>query len=615
MKLCATLVLVMATAGHGRTSDPAGAPREDWPSYGGDFNNWRFSQLDQVTPANAHRLRLKWTFEVPDAGVRGTSLQTTPLVLRGRDVGLPAHDAVMFITSPLNRVIALDAATGERIWEFAPDLAEPLKLCCSRANRGVAIGSVRMLSGRVEPRVYLGTLDARLWALHAATGEPVSGFGDGGGPQGSLAVADHEDGFSLTQAPLFIPRGKIPGGGAARGRDVVVVGIAGAEFGTRDFVTAYDARTGRKLWRFFTIPAPDEFGGDTWPTISSGPFADPYLRGGGSVWTTPAYDPSSGLLFVTIGNPGPDFDGTHRAGDNLFTDSVAALDVHTGARVWHYQEVHHDLWDYDPASPPVLFDVNGTPAVGQAGKTGFFYILDRRTGIPLFPCPETPVSSSHVIGPDGSPESASLTQPICEEGLQFVPFTRPGETSGGAGSNPPIFTPPSRGGARIEPGIGGGSEWSPVAFHPGLGLAFISGLVAPTDVYVNPERKPAPGEFRFGGVPIPLPPVAGTFTAIDVLAGNRRWQKRTGWPLVAGAVATAGGVVFFGIGAPWGGALVVVDAETGDEVHRFQTRGGVNAAPVTFLANGKQLVTVAAGGHLRYVSRLDDLLVTLELEE
>jgi glucose dehydrogenase len=330
---------------------------------------------------------------------------------------------------------------------------------------------------------------------------------------------------------------------------------------------------------------------------------------------TPAYDAASGLLFFSVGNPAPNMDGTHRAGDNLFTDSVVALDVRTGRHVWHYQQVHHDLWDFDPASPPLLFEAAGRPAVGQAGKTGFFYILDRETGVPIFPCPETAVPASDVAAPDGAPEETSPTQPVCGTGLQFIPLLRPGEAPlVPRKAATPIFTPPTTTGARIEPAMYGGSEWSPVASHPGLGLAFISGVIHGAAFLVMPEQQPTPGSFSFGGLPIPdFVNVAGTFTAIDVNAGRVRWQHHTLRPLVGGALATAGGLVFYGEGGPSGGALVVLDASTGAELFRHQTRGGVNAAPMTFLANGKQLVTVAAGGHLHYLSNLDNLIVTLGL--
>ena len=631
-----SFITLVATVAVGPTlaQDPERNARRDWPTYGGSFSNKRYSRLNQVTRANVHQLQVKWTFPIPDAGVPGNSLQTTPLVVRGRNAGLPDIDAVMFVTTPLNRVLALDAATGQQIWEFTPTHREPLKVCCSKSDRGVAFGRLRVPRGlrprrtRYESRVYLTTLDARLWALEAATGSPVSGFGDGVGPLGSVTVGDNGAGFSLTMAPLFIPRASITSRGVTPRKDVVIVGTSGGEWGTRGFVTAYDARTGDILWRFFTIPAPGQFGGDTWPTVS-GRFADPFLRGGGAVWMTPAYDAKRGWLFVAVGNPFPSYDGTRRAGDNLFTNAIVALDIRTGERIWHFQQVHHDLWDHDPASPPLLFDVGGIPAVGQAGKTGMFYILDRDTGIPIFPCPETPVPGSDVVAPDRTPEITSPTQPLCGAGQQFVPLVPPGEPPRempwGA-SVQPIYTPPvNLGGVVIEPAFNGGSSWSPVAFHPGLGLAFVSGIVWPSNYVALPESKPNPGSFWLGGFPVSSLSLRsriearlgtrGTFTAIDVRTGSQKWQNTTPWMLVGGSLVTAGGLIFYGEGHLFGGSLVALDAATGEHRFRFRTRGGINAAPMTFLANGKQLVTVAAGGHLYNLSRLDNLLLTFELPD
>jgi glucose dehydrogenase len=263
----------------------------------------------------------------------------------------------------------------------------------------------------------------------------------------------------------------------------------------------------------------------------------------------------------------------------------------------------------------VLFDVDGRPAVGQAGKTGFFYILDRETGVPLFPCPETPVPPSRIVAPDGTPEAASPTQPVCDPGLAFVPMRRPGDPP--LDPDPgwePIFTPPTRRGSVVNPGVHGGSMWSPVAAHPDLGLAFISGVIEPIRFIAIPESEPHPGNFRPGGLPIPkLGQARGVLTAIDVNAGTIRWQAPSRWPLVGGALATAGGVVFHGEGHPLGGAFLARDAATGAELFRHRTRGGVNAAPVTFKANGKQFVTVAAGGATPYLSRTHNLLITFAL--
>ena len=220
--VCASAAAVIL-AGAAAAQEMGDGPRADWPTYGGSFGHERFSRLGQVTTKNVARLRVAWTFAIPDAGTDDNSLQTTPLVVRGRDAGLPALDAVMLISSPRGRVIALDAARGQALWDFAPPLREPLKACCSKSNRGAAFGRVMTPLGP-EPRAYVATLDARLWALSATTGQPATGFGDGAGPPGSVTVADNAAGYGLTMAPLFIPRAHVPRGGAAGGRDLILVG-------------------------------------------------------------------------------------------------------------------------------------------------------------------------------------------------------------------------------------------------------------------------------------------------------------------------------------------------------------------------------------------------------
>jgi len=613
LSLGAGLALLLAALTAGQSSE---GPRSDWPTYGGSFDHQRFSSLRHVNTTNAAHLRVAWTFAVPDAGTFDLTLETTPIVVRGIDAGLPSVDALMLVTSPKGRVLALDGGTGRLLWEADPVLRAPLNLCCSISNRGAAFGRVARGADSPDPRVFVSAPDARLWAFSAATGTPVTSFGDGAGPAGSVTVADNARGFALTMAPLYIPRSEIPLGGATQGKDVVIVGSSGGEFETRGFISAYDALSGERLWRFFTIPSPGEFGSNTWPAVATGPFANPHLRGGGTVWMTPAYDPASGRIFFTAGNAAPNLDGTHRAGDNLYTDSILAVDVRTGQRVWHYQEVHHDLWDYDPASPPVLVEIGGRPAVMEAGKTGFLYVLDRETGLPLFPCPEREVPQSDIVAFDGSPELTSPTQPVCEQGRQFVPLTPPGESNPALANVQPIFTPPARNLHPTAPGVYGGSQWSPVAYHPDLDLAFISGVILPIIYIPFPELLPEPGRYVLGGLPIPfLPQVGGMLTAIDVNAGKIRWQKHTGWPLIGGALTTAGGVLFYGEGYPLGGAFVALDASNGFELFRYWTRGGVNAAPMTYRANGRQFVAVAAGGAPHYLTRLDNLLIAFALDD
>jgi quinohemoprotein ethanol dehydrogenase len=313
--------------------DPAGT---NWTTYGGNLFNQRYSSLEQITTTNVANLKGAWTYHI-QGGSPAASFESSPIVVGG----------VMYLSGPQSQVWALDARTGRQIWAYTPDLAfiAGLPLCCGQVNRGVAVG---------EGKVYVARLDAQLAALDAQTGREVW----------RIPVDDPAAGYSETMAPLYY-------------NGLVYIGISGAEYEIRGHVTAYNAADGKQVWRFFTIPAPGEFGGDTWPQDTNF-----YLTGGGSSWQTPALDPDLGLLYITVGNPSPDLDGTPREGDNLFTESIVALDARTGQRRWHFQQIHHDLWDYDTVSPNVLFDVtiNGQMrrALGEAGKTGWVYLLDGR---------------------------------------------------------------------------------------------------------------------------------------------------------------------------------------------------------------------------------------------
>jgi quinohemoprotein ethanol dehydrogenase len=598
----------------------------EWATYGGDYGNTRFSRLAQIDVANVDQLELRWSFSTGLGQNIAINFQTNPLVV----------DGVMFVTDPGARqtteqhVFALDAKTGDRLWESKLSLSttpDILGFLPSRPNRGVAFG---------KGRVYVATLDARLWALDASSGRPIKDFGDGRGPyRGAVTVADIEAGYYETMAPLFIPRELIPVGGRASGHDLVVLGVSGAENETRGFISAYDADTGELLWRFFTVPEPGEFGSDTWPTILAGPFADPFNRGGGSAWMTPAYDPELGLLYQGIGNAGPDFDGTHRDGANLFTVSILALNVATGERAWHFQEVHHDLWDYDQSAPPVLFDINRGPssvkAVGAAGKTGWFYILNRLTGRPIIPCPEQRVpTATDVVAPDGTLEQPYPTQPHCKSD----PFVPQGDRSLPSGRFvEPIFTPPGAptgevgpfglpivssltvptGDALIEPAVVGGSDWSPVSYNPRQGLAYIMGTVAPMRITAIPADKPTPGQLTFGGTLVAtrdeiLSDFSGAITAMDVKSGKVRWQTPTETVLVGGSCTTAGGLVFAGEADHQRGQnpdpfapdtfFTAFDAANGQRLWRYPIpgRAGVNAPCVSYEVDGEQFIAVAAGG-------------------
>jgi alcohol dehydrogenase (cytochrome c) len=490
----------------------------------------------------------------------------------------------------------------------------------ARTNRGVAVG---------DGKVYLATLDAKLWALDAKTGEPVPTFGSAG----STKVADVFAGYFLTAAPVFVSKSLVPNGGPSSGHNLVLIGTAGSENEVRGYMNAYDADTGKLVWRFFTVPDPGQTGSDTWSVISEGPFAEPYLRGGGAPWMSPAYDPDLGLVIFGTGNAGPDYEGTHRAGDNLYANCVIAVDVRTGKRVWHFQEVHHDVWDYDQSASPVLFEVkrNGKPikAVGAAGKTGWFYILDRLTGEPLVPCPERPVpGSSSVAAADGFREKLSPTQPYCESD-PFVP--QGGRTLPSGAYVSPIFTPPApptpgASGPYLfpslsfvlgtkpvydqlnEPGNLGGSDWTPTSFNPHLGLAYIGGNVLPIRPTAFTTEAPTKTGNLGGWFSWTVQEqlyATGTLTAMDVESGKIKWQVRTQSPVIGGTCATAGNLVFLGDADddPANPLMPLsyfsaFDAQTGERLFRYRVPNDVPiiAPCVAYAVDGDEFIAVAAGG-------------------
>ncbi len=338
------LLMVLVSAGSalaGRPADPPPAAGKDWPTYGGDFFNSRYSTLNQINTDNVKDLKPAWKFNI-EYGEQPSSFEATPVVIEG----------VMYVTSGRDDVWALNAKTGRVNWEYHPNfknLGEPdIKVCCGIVNRGVAAGN---------GKVFVARVDGQLVALDQKTGQVVW----------QIEVGSPKDGYSETMAPQFY-------------NGLVIVGISGAEYETRGYVSAYNADTGKLVWRWYTVPEPGQPGSETWPEGS-----DIWKAGGGTVWTTPSIDPELGLVYVTTGNPGPDLDGSVRKGDNLYTDSVVALEVMTGKYRWHYQTVHHDIWDYDATSPAVLFDttINDKPVKGlaHAGKTGFVYILNKTAKI------------------------------------------------------------------------------------------------------------------------------------------------------------------------------------------------------------------------------------------
>ena len=511
-----------------------------WPSYGRDYTNRRFSPLRQITPANAGRLTLAWKYET---GIHN-SFETSPLVV----------DGVMYFSTPLNHVVALDAATGQKKWEYVHEYDGPTVHCCGPVSRGIAV---------YGGRVYMGALDARLVALDAASGKKVW----------DVRVDDNTKGYAINAPPV-----------AADGK--VMIGVSGGEYGIRGHITAYDAASGDQVWRFYSIPSPEEGGwwGEWAPNTpfgtplnrdiarekaDSAKTADSWQRGGGGVWQAPAVDTALGLVIFTVGNPSPDLNGSGRPGDNLYTNAIVAIGLQDGKHRWHFQTIPHDVWDLDAASPVVLVDVPGegggtVPAVAHAGKTGWVYVIDRKSGKPI------------------------------RRSDAFVPQAN-------------LFAQPTAKGVRMLPGANGGSEWSPTAFSPETGYLYILALHQPMLYKVADEPFEPPAMWLGGAFVGTGEPQYGLFVAVDLASGKVAWQNKVKEPMIGGALATAGGVVFTGTNDQ---QVLAFDAKSGKQVWTHKAEGGVNAPPISYAVNGRQFVAVAAGGNYQLnTPRNDDMLV------
>ncbi|MDB6106278.1 MAG: pyrrolo-quinoline quinone [Gammaproteobacteria bacterium] len=491
---------------------------KNWLLNGRTYDNERFSPLRQITAENVGSLNLVALIQT---GMTA-SFETTPMVV----------DGVMYITTPVvnNKMIimALNAATGERIWDLTYNLG-PFEICCGPVNRGVALG---------YGKVYVATLDDHLLALDAADGHIVW----------NTAIVGSKDGYSETLAPQIYD-------------GMVIVGSAGGEWALRGFVAAFDAKTGEQRWRWMSTD-PKTYAGNSWET------------GGAMVWTTPAIDPQLGLVIFSTGNPNPDLDGTKRQGDNLYSDSIVALDVHSGQLKWYYQEVKHDVWDYDAVSNVVLFDVHqdgeAIPAVAEAGKVGWVFIVDRRTG------------------------------KLIRRSDPYVMMSKN------------MLTVPTREGVDILPGANGGAEWSPPAYSPQTHYLYIMAM----DQLMHFTTKPAPsvpGLIRLGSAFTNVSPGGiqdGPFVALDVETGKIAWQYKAPQPLIGGVLATAGNLVFMGEGNGWFDAF---NAKSGSRIWRYNLGAGVNAPPVTYQVNGEQYIAVAAGGNFQLTYPYGDSVAIFKL--
>jgi alcohol dehydrogenase (cytochrome c) len=531
-------------------SDLTTLPSSGWLTNGGDLFNRRYSPLTQINADNVAGLKAVWRTRLNGSGVGAMySGEAQPIV----------HEGVLYVVTGADDVFAISVESGEILWTYSANLDPEIDvICCGWTSRGVALG---------DGRVYVGQLDGKLVALDQRSGAMLW----------SVQAERWQEGFSITSAPLYYD-------------GLVVTGFAGAERGIRGRVKAFDARSGSLAWTFYTVPGPGEVGHDSWPSTN-----DVWQHGGASVWQTPAVDPELGLLYFSTGNPGPDFNGAVRAGDNLFSASIVAVEARTGAYRWHFQQVHHDLWDYDAPNPVVLFDIEiggeARKALAQASKTGWVYILDRVTGRPLLGIEERPV-------PQEPRQATAPTQPF-PVGDAFVPhFVAIAPEGFRLVNEGRIFTPFWTEPVVIRPGQGGGANWAPSSYDPRTGYLYVcasnrAGVFSggDTDYEIPPDGESyiggAFGSIAFG--------VTGIFAALDMRTNRLVWQQE--WPerCYSGSVATATGLVFVGRSD---GRLTALDSTSGALLWAFQTGAGVNAPASIFEHEGQQYVVVLSAGSL-----------------
>jgi len=545
----------------GRAPDWQSPPAKDFPLVGGNFSNQRYSTLAKITKTNLARLGGAWMVHVE--GGRGGTMQGTPVVV----------DGTMFIST--GHVSAIDAKTGAFKWRYPSDAAGAAGAPSpgrGSANRGVVVA---------EGKVFSASSNNTLIALDEKTGEVAW--------KTTLAAR------GTTNAPATYYNG------------LVYIGVGGGEAGVRGQFGAYDAKTGKEVWKFWTVPGPGELGHDTWE-------GDSWKYGGAPVWTHPAIDPELGMIYVPIGNAGPDNDGTQRGGDNLFTVSVLALDLKTGAYKWHFQEVHHDLWDYDSAAAPVLADIRyqgrTRKILMHAGKSGMMFILDRTDGKPLIGVEERPV-------PQEPRMKTAKTQPF-PIGDSFVP------TCPEPGSVAPEYKSSCVFGAYwtepvvMAPGTLGGLSWAPMTFSPQTNLLYVCGSILNSgfglrrQVFDEGTGRLSSPEGGVGFFRPPGEPRAGTLTAMDPTTNKIVWQKRMKLPCGSGSglLSTAAGLLFHGESD---GNLVAYDIKTGDPLWRFQTGAGADAPVVTYEIAGEQYLAILAGGNGLLLSSAGDNLWAFKL--
>jgi alcohol dehydrogenase (cytochrome c) len=497
----------------------AGTSPDGWLTYSGSYNGQRYSPLAEITPANVAQLRARWIrqFDSDDAGS-----EATPLVI----------DGVIFTVVSASHVAALDAKSGNVIWEYHRAIPDNLPLCCGKVNRGLAA---------YGGTLFLGTLDGYLVAINANDGKVLW----------ETSVASPSDHFSLTGAPLVVNHS-------------VVVGVSGGEFGVRGFLAAYDAATGQQQWKFETIPGPGEVGHDTWKN-------DAWRTGGGPTWNTGSFDPSTGLLYWGVGNPGPNFAGDTRPGDNLFTDSVIALHANTGKLAWYFQFTPHDEHDWDSAQTPVLADVSINGQVRKvlcwANRNGFYYVLDRITGEFLAGAPFVEVNWAKGLTPKGRPILSDVAKV-------------------------------STSGRRVKPGVAGATNWQGPAFDQARGSIFIPATESSSVFTQLPPNEVTRGQqgLFVGSGWTEVAPGVRKIRALDAATGRQKWEYDVSPSAgdFSSLLATGGGLIF----GSSGGTGFALNADTGREVWRLPLGGVTRSSPISFTLDGRQVIAVMAGRSL-----------------
>jgi alcohol dehydrogenase (cytochrome c) len=486
---------------------------QNWLTYSGDYAGRRHSQLDQINPSNVSKLTAKWVYQTNTGG----KIEGTPLVA----------DGVLYETGQDDRALALDARTGRPIWLYQHQLPQDIRPCCGRVNRGFAM---------LGDRLFIGTLDAHVIALDRKTGSVLW----------DTTSIDYKLGYSYTVAPLAV-------------KDLVIIGVSGGEYGIRGFIDAYEAATGKRRWRFYTVPGPGEPGHDSWEGES-------WKIGGAPAWNTGTYDPATNQIFWPTGNPSPSNRGEGRAGDNLYSNSLLALNPDTGKLNWHFQFTKHDEHDWDATQIPVLVDSGEKHLILQANRNGFFYVLDRTTGKLISATAYGKETWSDSRDAEGRPIAKKDASPTLE-------------------------------GHTVCPGALGTTNFYPPAFDPRTGLLYVTSRDQ-CDIFSTAPQPYEAGHAFYGSAYFPsdeAEPYRGFLKALDPATGEMKWSFEHTSPTWSGVLSTAGGLIFTGDAE---GNFIALDAASGKTLWHFQMGGAVYAGPMSFAVDGKQYVAIAAGSSL-----------------